>query len=85
MRKEVMELMDRQRSNPDINEATNFKFKELEGELQISGVYVRIYNQQPSFALTDPVEFCKGLIKFIHSIASSNHHLLLFIFQYKNM
>eukprot|EP00210_Caulerpa_lentillifera_P007523 g7188.t1 len=67
MKKEIVELMEKQRKNPDITKAVDFEFKALDGELQISGVYVRIYNKQPLFRLTDPVEFCKGLVKFIHN------------------
>lgn len=67
MRKEIVTLMEKQREKPEIAAAVDFKFKALEGELQISGVYVRVYNEQPAFRLSDPVEFCKGLIKFIHT------------------
>lgn len=67
MKKEIVELMEKQRKHPDITKAVDFQFKALEGELQISAVYVRVYNEQPLFRLTDPVEFCKGLVKFIHN------------------
>ena len=67
MRKEITSLMDAQRQKPDISQAVDFQFKALDGELQISGVYVRVYNEQPTFRLSDPVEFCKGLVKFIHT------------------
>ncbi|CAD7701733.1 unnamed protein product, partial [Ostreobium quekettii] len=67
MRAEVLSLMEAQRECPDANAAAEFRFDALEGELQISGVFVRVYNEQPTFQLYEPAEFCKGLVRFIHT------------------
>lgn len=67
MRAEILKLMDEHRKNPDVTQATTFQFDALEGELQISGVFVRVYIAQPTYQLSDPFEFAKGMVKFIHS------------------
>lgn len=59
--------MEEHRRDPDISQATAFQFAALEGELQISGVFVRIYIAQPNYQLSDPFEFAKGMVKYIHS------------------
>lgn len=38
-------------------------------ELVVAGVFVRIYNEQPAFALDDPEAFAKGLVSWIHASA----------------
>jgi len=44
----------------------NFSFKTLSRELQIGGVYVRVYNEQTAShgSLPDPTGFCKKLIAY---------------------
>lgn len=44
-----------------------FKFAALGQELVIAGVFVGVYNQQPTFPVADPAAFCRGLVTFIHS------------------
>ena len=39
--------------------AAGFRFAALEGELAVAGVYVRVFNSQPNFALANPQDFCK--------------------------
>ena len=32
----------------------------------VAGVFVRIYNEQPAFSVSDPPAFCKGLVSYLH-------------------
>ena len=32
----------------------------------VAGVFVRVYNEQPTFAVSDPPSFCKGLVSYLH-------------------
>ena len=45
----------------------DFAYSSLKGELVVAGVFVRVYNEQPSFALSDPAAFCKGLVTWLHA------------------
>lgn len=42
-----------------------FKFSVLEDELVVGEVYVRVYNEQPTFVLEEPKEFATSLLDFI--------------------
>lgn len=33
----------------------------------VAGVFVRVYNEQPSFPVADPAAFCKGLVTYLHA------------------
>lgn len=54
-------------ATPGTGDAAAFRFAALGRELVIAGVFVGVYNQQPSFPVVDPASFCKGLVTFIHS------------------
>ncbi|RNF26400.1 dnaJ-like protein subfamily C member 13 isoform X2 [Trypanosoma conorhini] len=41
-------------------------------ELIVGGMFVRVYNEQPSFAVEDPVAFCGALIKFLEHQLTNN-------------
>ncbi|PWV15681.1 putative endosomal trafficking protein RME-8 [Trypanosoma cruzi] len=41
-------------------------------ELVIGGVFVRVYNEQPNFAIEEPVAFCAAMIKFLEQQLTSN-------------
>jgi hypothetical protein len=60
MREELLEALAEQRASPDIATAADFSFKALEGELTVAGVFVRIFVEQPTFAVADPAAFCKA-------------------------
>ncbi|GAB4814092.1 hypothetical protein N2152v2_001138 [Parachlorella kessleri] len=45
----------------------DFAYSSLKGELVVAGVFVRVYNEQPSFALSDAAAFCKGLVTWLHA------------------
>ena len=38
----------------------------MQGELVVAGVFVRVYNEQPTFAVSDAPSFCKGLVSYLH-------------------
>jgi hypothetical protein len=40
------------------------KYKQLERELYIGGVYIRLYLKQPSFRLTNPIFFTEKLVEY---------------------
>jgi DnaJ family protein C protein 13 len=39
----------------------------MQGELVVANVFVRVYNEQPAFQVTDPATFCKGLVTYLHA------------------
>lgn len=43
----------------------DFCYNTLRGELFIQRVFVRVYNEQPGFKLSDPVAFAKGLLNYL--------------------
>ena len=47
--------------------ASGFRFAALGQELVVAGVFVRVYNEQPNFPVSDPAAFCKGLVTFLHA------------------
>ncbi len=70
MRAEVVEALSAQRAAmapadggpggaSSADAAAGFRFASLEGELAVAGVYVRVFNAQPNFALASPQDFCK--------------------------
>ena len=60
MREELLAQLEEQRASPDIAAATSFSFAALEGELTVAGVFVRVFVEQPGFAVADPAAFCKA-------------------------
>lgn len=44
------------------------RYKALAGELVIAGVFVRVYDQQPAFAVSDPASLCRGLVTYLHTV-----------------
>lgn len=49
----------------DISVFNDFIYSTLEPELIIGGVYIRIFNEQPSFKIAKTDVFCKDLLEFI--------------------
>lgn len=39
----------------------------LQGELIVANVFVRVYNEQPTFQVSDPAAFCKCLVAYLHT------------------
>lgn len=49
-----MDFLETQRNNKseiDINVANDFKYSVHSGELIIGGIFIRIYNQQPTYPI----------------------------------
>lgn len=49
----------------DIKDSHDFVYKALSKELFIGNVYLRVYNDQPDFEISEPEAFCVALIDFI--------------------
>ncbi len=46
---------------------THTRYKALAGELVIAGVFVRVYDEQPSFPVSNPAALCRGLVTYLHN------------------
>lgn len=63
--------MDQQRASQgpdgsyDLNDSHMFVYKALSKELYVGNVYLRVYNDQPDFEISEPEAFCVALIDFI--------------------
>ncbi|CAJ1944370.1 unnamed protein product [Sphenostylis stenocarpa] len=70
-RAELLKFVDHQRASQgpdgsyDIKDSHNFAYKALSRELFIGNVYLRVYNDQPDFEISEPETFCLALIDFI--------------------
>lgn len=49
------------------------RYKALAGELVIAGVFVRVYDEQPAFAVSDPAALCRGLVTYLHTVVRPPH------------
>lgn len=49
----------------DLKDSHMFVYKALSKELYIGNVYLRVYNDQPDFEISEPETFCVALIDFI--------------------
>lgn len=63
--------MDQQRASQgpdgsyDLKDSQVFVYKALSKELFVGNVYLRVYNDQPDFEISEPEAFCVALIDFI--------------------
>lgn len=63
--------MDQQRASqgPDgsyeLKDSHSFVYKALSKELYVGNVYLRVYNDQPDFEISEPEAFCVALLNFI--------------------
>jgi hypothetical protein len=83
MQSEVLEALSAQRAairspaddnnEGDAGGAADFRFASLQGELTVAGVYVRVFNSQPNFVLSDAQAFCK--VSCISTARQGLHHL----------
>lgn len=66
--------MDKQRAAQgpdgtyDIKESLKFAYKALSKELYVGEVYLRVYNDQPDFEISEPESFCVALVEFVSSL-----------------
>ncbi|KAK7265011.1 hypothetical protein RJT34_32627 [Clitoria ternatea] len=76
-RAELLKFVDQQRASQgpdgsyDIQDSHNFVYKALSRELFVGNVYLRVYNDQPEFEITEPETFCVALIDFISYLVSN--------------
>ncbi|KAL9678302.1 hypothetical protein QQ045_016145 [Rhodiola kirilowii] len=76
-RAELLQFVDEQRASkcPDgsyeLKDVNMFAYKALSKELYVGHVYLRVYNDQPDFEISDPDAFCTALLDFIASLVHS--------------
>ncbi|KDO80431.1 hypothetical protein CISIN_1g000052mg [Citrus sinensis] len=70
-RAELLKFVDQQRASQspdgsyDLKDSNGFLYEALSKELYVGNVYLRVYNDQPDFEITEPEAFCVALIDFI--------------------
>ncbi|CAN6283815.1 unnamed protein product [Urochloa humidicola] len=70
-RGELLKFVDQQRASQgpdgsyDLTESQSFTYESLSKELNVGNVYLRVYNNQPDFEISDQEEFCIALLQFI--------------------
>lgn len=64
---EEKNISDRFRIPLDIPITYFVKYRQLENEMYIGGVYIRLYLKQPTFRLSNPVFFLEKLVEFWES------------------
>ncbi|KAM7257798.1 hypothetical protein ACFE04_013539 [Oxalis oulophora] len=73
-RAELLKFVDEQRGNQgpdgsyDLKDSQAFLYKALSKELFIGNVYLRVYNDQPDFEISESEAFCVALVDFISSL-----------------
>lgn len=76
-RAELLTFVDEQRASQgpdgsyDLKDSHNFVYNALSKELYVGNVYLRVYNDQPDFEISEPEAFCVALIDFVSSIVHS--------------
>lgn len=69
--------MDQQRASqgPDgsysLDASQSFTYQALSKELHVGNVYLRVYNNQPDFEISEPEVFCIALLEFISGLVNS--------------
>uniref|UniRef100_A0A452YQD7 J domain-containing protein n=1 Tax=Aegilops tauschii subsp. strangulata TaxID=200361 RepID=A0A452YQD7_AEGTS len=70
-RGELLKFVDQQRTSQgpdgsyDLTESQSFNYEALSKELNVGDVYLRVYNNQPDYEISDQEGFCIALLKFI--------------------
>ncbi|KAL5729405.1 DnaJ subfamily C grv2 [Ranunculus cassubicifolius] len=73
-RAELLKFVDDQRSSQgpdgsyDLGESQAFTYEALSKELHVGNVYLRVYNDQPDYEISEPEAFCVALLDFISSL-----------------
>ncbi|KAK4764687.1 hypothetical protein SAY86_025777 [Trapa natans] len=73
-RAELLKFVDQQRAaqgpdgSYDLKESHEFAYKALSAELYVGQVYLRVYNDQPDFEVSEPEAFCVALVDFISNL-----------------
>lgn len=69
--------MDQQRASQgpdgsyDVKDSHAFLYEALSKELFVGNVYLRVYNDQPDFEISEPEAFCVALIDFISFLVNN--------------
>lgn len=53
------------RGECDLDVGENFEYSVHKGELKIGGIFIRIYNKQPTYQIENPKCFASDLLKFL--------------------
>ncbi|KAI4335805.1 hypothetical protein L6164_014414 [Bauhinia variegata] len=78
-RAELLKFVEEQRTaqgpdgSYDIKDALDFVYKAISSELFIGNVYLRVYNDQPDFEISEPEAFCVALIDFISYLVHNQY------------
>ncbi|XP_042499011.1 dnaJ homolog subfamily C GRV2-like isoform X2 [Macadamia integrifolia] len=78
-RAELLKFVDQQRANQgpdgsyDLKESHAFTYDTLSKELHVGNVYLRIYNDQPDFEISEPEAFCVALLDFISGLVHNRY------------
>ncbi|XP_021751331.1 dnaJ homolog subfamily C GRV2-like isoform X1 [Chenopodium quinoa] len=73
-RSELLKFVEEQRTSQgpdgsyDLKDSHEFTYTSLSKELCVGNVYLRVYNDQPDFEISEPEGFCIALVDFIYSI-----------------
>ncbi|OEL33191.1 DnaJ-like protein subfamily C GRV2 [Dichanthelium oligosanthes] len=82
-RGELLKFVDQQRASQgpdgsyDWTESQSFTYEALSKELNVGNVYLRVYNNQPDFEISDQEEFCIALLKFIAELVQQWNSIYL--------
>ncbi|THF95516.1 hypothetical protein TEA_002078 [Camellia sinensis var. sinensis] len=78
-RAELLKFVDQQRASQgpdgsyDLNDSHVFVYEALSKELFVGNVYLRVYNDQPDFEISEPEAFCFALVDFISCLVHNQH------------
>ncbi|KAK9102564.1 hypothetical protein Sjap_019818 [Stephania japonica] len=73
-RAELLKFVDQQRAcqgpdgSYDLEESQTFSYEALSKELHVGNVYLRVYNDQPDYEISEPEAFCVALLEFISAL-----------------
>ena len=76
-RAELLKYVDQQRESQgpdgsyDLRDSQVFVYEALSKELFVGNVYLRVYNDQPDFEISEPEAFCVALIDFISFLVNN--------------
>ncbi|WOL19523.1 hypothetical protein Cni_G28321 [Canna indica] len=73
-RAELIKFVDHQRASQgpdgsyDLSESHTFTYQALSKELHVGNVYLRVYNNQPDYEISEPEVFSVALLKYISEL-----------------
>eukprot|EP00898_Chlorokybus_atmophyticus_P007654 jgi/Chlat1/7890/Chrsp66S00581 len=73
-RRELLAYVEKQAQSPmpdgtyDMGPVSYFVYESLADELQVGGIYIRVYNQQPAYKPADMPAFCDALVAYIRYV-----------------